>query len=141
MRWSKLKQQIESGFTAELRGRVELHTTRYAKAHDRFGRSWITIDGREIINMCNYLPVGERVADGNAERFAAGVFAGYDLADAMREYLNLPIDTAIASQNPLVRALAVLDRRFGKRRIAKLNLDSELPMVRDLAALRMKATA
>src|SRR4051812_28421733 len=50
MKWSKLKQQVESMFAESVRGRVALWTTRYEKAHDRFGRSWITVDGREIVS-------------------------------------------------------------------------------------------
>src|SRR5687767_9806138 len=99
MRWSKLKQQVEAMFAEGIRGRVELRTTRYEKAHDRFGRSWITIDGREVANMSNYLACGDSVADGNPGRFDAGVFAGYDLPLAMREYLTLSIDEAIGSPN------------------------------------------
>ncbi|MBW3599575.1 MAG: hypothetical protein KY475_20175 [Planctomycetes bacterium] len=141
MRWSKLKQQVESMFADGVRGRVALWTTRYEKAHDRFGRSWITVDGREIVNMSNYLPCGDSVADGNPGRFAAGVFAGYDLPSAMRQYLTLSIDDAIASSNPLIRALAVLDRRAGERRLARIDPASEVPLVRELLALRRGSAA
>jgi hypothetical protein len=136
MRWSKLKQQVEAMFAEGVRGRVELRTTRYAKAHDRFGRSWITVDGHEVANMSNYLPCGDSVADGNSARFEVGVFTGYDLPLAMREYLALSIDAAIASPNPLIRALAVLDRRAGERRLRRINPAKEVLLVRELLAVR-----
>jgi hypothetical protein len=136
MRWSKLKQQVEAMFADGVRGRVELRTTRYEKAHDRFGRSWITVDGREVANMSNYLACGGSIADGHPGRFDVGVFAGYDLPLAMRAYLTLSIDAAIASPNPLIRALAVLDRRAGGRRLARIDAASEVPLVRELLALR-----
>ena len=136
MRWSKLKQQVEAMFADGVRGRVQLRTTRYEKAHDRFGRSWITVDGREVANMSNYLPCGDSVADGNPRRFDVGVFAGYDLPLAMREYLTLSIDRAIASPNPLIRALAVLDRRAGEGRLGRVDAAAEVPLVRELLALR-----
>ena len=136
MRWSKLKQQVESMFADGVRGRVELRTTRYEKAHDRYGRSWITVDGHEIVNMSNYLPCGDSAVDGHPGRFEAGVFAGYDLPAAMREYLSLSIDRALDSPNPLVRALAVLDRRAGRRRLARVDAVKEVPVVRELLALR-----
>jgi hypothetical protein len=136
MRWSKLKQQVEAMFAEGVRGRVELRTTRYEKAHDRFGRSWITVDGREIANMSNYLGCGDSIADGNPTRFDAGVFAAYDLPMAMREYLTLSIDKAIASPNPLIRALAVLDRRAGERRLARIDPAKEVPIVRELLTVR-----
>jgi hypothetical protein len=136
MRWSKLKQKVEAMFAEGIRGRVELRTTRYEKAHDRFGRSWITVDNREVANMSNYLACGDSVADGHPGRFEAGVFAGYDLPLAMREYLTLSIDDAIASPHPLIRALAVLDRRAGERRLARIDPCNEVPIVRELLALR-----
>jgi len=136
MRWSKLKQQVESMFAEEVRGRVELRTTRYTKAHDRFGRSWITVDGRQIVNMCNHLPSGTTVADHDPTRFEEGVFAGYDLPEAMRWFLTLSIDDALASEHPLVRALAVLDRRVGQRRLARIDAMTEQPLVRRLLSLR-----
>ena len=69
-------------------------------------------------------------------RFNAGVFAGYDLPLAMRAYLTLSIDAAIASPNPLIRALAVLDRRAGERRLARIDPTKEVPIVRELLAVR-----
>lgn len=138
MRWSKLKQLIEEGFADCVRGRVELWTTRYVKADDRYGRSWITIDGKEIINMANRLPIGEAFADGHPHRHIAGVFAGYDLPMAMREFLGLSIDRAMASENPLLRALAALDRRTGVRLMARLAGD-ESPLVQLLIDLRRSA--
>lgn len=139
MRWSKLKQQVEAMFAECVRGRVGLWTTRYEKAHDRFGRSWITVDGREIQNMSNYLACGDSIADGHPDRFDAGVFAGYDLPMAMREYLTLSIDAAVASPNPLIRALAVLDRRTGERRLSHMVLSDEVPVVRELLTFRRGA--
>ena len=139
MRWSKLKQEVEARFADGVRGRVEMRTTRYAKAHDRFGRSWITVDGREIANMSNYLPCGDSTADGHPGRFEAGVFAGYDLPNAMREYLTLSIDAAIASPNPLIRVLAVLDRRAGDRRLGRIDPAKEAPIVKELLLVRRSA--
>src|SRR5688572_21692574 len=54
MRWSKLKQQVESRFADTLRGRLELHTAHYRHAHDSDGRLWLTIDGREAASMCHF---------------------------------------------------------------------------------------
>lgn len=138
MRWSKLKQRVEEMFAEELRGRVELRTTRYEKADDRCGRSWITVDGLEVVNMSNLLTCGDSVADGNSARFKGGLFAGYDLPLAMQEYLTLSIDSAIASPHPLIRALAVLDRRAGKRRLERIDPDKEVPLVRELLSIRKR---
>lgn len=137
MRWSKLKQQIQANFAESVRGRVELWTTRYEKAHDRFGRSWITVDGREILNMANYLVWQAVDREDDPARFDVSAFAGFELPRVMREYLTLSIDDAIASPHPLIRALAVLDRRAGRRRLARIDPATEIPVVRELLALRL----
>jgi hypothetical protein len=60
----------------------------------------------------------------------------------MQAYLSLSIDEALALPSPLVRALAVVDRRVGKRRLASLAAGpKEHPLVRELLALRLAAEA
>lgn len=135
MRWSKLKQLVESTFAEDVRRRVELWTTRYERAGDRYGRSWITIDSQQVISMCDYKG-GDIAMSGARGRVEAGVFAGHDLPLAMREFLTLSIDAAIASKNPLVRMLAVLDRRTGARRLARFSSATEHPLVVQMLSLR-----
>ncbi len=57
--------------------------------------------------------------DGNAalkEKWAKdGTYSEMDFLEAALTYLNLPIQQALASENPLVRVFAVMDRRLGKR--------------------------
>ena len=142
MRWSKLRQVTERRFADVVRGRVELRTTRYAKAHDEFGRSWITIDGREVVNMSIYYDLRGRPADGDPARFAADVFVGGDLPAAMRAFASLSVAAALASSDPLVRGLAVLDGRLGRRRLARLDPAGEpSPLVAELLAFRRSAEA
>ena len=55
MRWSKLKQLVEDRMADSLQRRVEVHTTWYRHSgHERAGRAWITVDKREIVNMCDF---------------------------------------------------------------------------------------
>ena len=86
--------------------------------------------------MCNYLQCGDDIADGHPERFEKGVFAGYDLSGAMRLFLTISIDEAIVSKNPLVRGLAVLDKRTGQQRLARFDAEKELPFIKQLIDLR-----
>ena len=51
MQWSQLKKRIEHNFAASLRGRVQVWSTRYRRAHDGAGESWITIDGQKVATM------------------------------------------------------------------------------------------
>ncbi|MDB4564749.1 hypothetical protein N9099_02290 [Mariniblastus sp.] len=135
MRWSKLKQMIESGLAAEVSGRISFHTTRYRNAHDGMGRSWITVDDVEIINM-HHLS-GPAASEG-PDRLEHGVFAAYDLPVAMTQFLNMNIDAALASNNPLIRALAVVDRRTGQRRIQSMDSVEEVFPVNAFISLRQE---
>lgn len=49
--WSKMKQQLESFLCPELKGRVEYRATSYRYAHDKAGRSYITVDKKEVFQM------------------------------------------------------------------------------------------
>jgi hypothetical protein len=40
-----------------------------------------------------------------------------DVNRGLFDFLNLSIDDAIKSDNPIIRAFATLDRRFGRRRL------------------------
>src|SRR5687768_13245582 len=65
-----------------------------------------------------------------ADRVARGVLARWDFNQALFDYLNLSLEDALASSNVVVRALAVLDRRLGRRRFEKLQLSNdEHPLV------------
>ena len=57
-----------------------------------------------------------------------------------RRFASLPVDEALASESPLLQALAVLDARVGKRRLqALLERPPEHPVVRTVLALRCEA--
>ena len=69
-------------------------------------------------------------------RHDEGVFAAYDLPNAMAQFLNMNIDDALSSENPLIRAIAIIDRRTGKRRIELLDPSSEIFPVSTFIRLR-----
>ena len=129
MQWSKLKSRTESMFADEVRGRVELRTTCYNQPwHRIYGparRSWITIDGKPVVNMHKWLSSGPVFSDGHPGRFELGLFTDWDLPYAAKLYLTMSIEDAFASDNTLVRAFAVLDRRAGKRRLAAIDPEQE----------------
>lgn len=49
-----------------------------------------------------------------------GDFDICDVTEAIREYKGLPIEKSIASENPIIRMFAIMDRRIGKRTLKKL---------------------
>jgi hypothetical protein len=165
MRWSKLKSTLDELLAPELRGRVALHQARYRYTREEVGRVWVTVDGREVASFDTSTYIRRR-AELSADLFkarrdevpdeapdhAAYVEADDRARDMLRRtgeyddhgalvdleaYLFLPIDEALRSPSPLVRALAVVDRRVGKRRLRALGAGPlEHPLVRTLYLLR-----
>lgn len=140
-----------------MRGRLRLQATRYRRAFDDMGRGWITWDGVEVASF-ESIPFlirqgGVRVGlEGlGQDPIAAsdlaqaitnheGTFAMWQFTDAVEGYPDLTVDRALASDDAIVRGLAMLDRRLGKRRLRSLDLRvDEIDLVRRLYALRCSA--
>jgi len=165
MQWSKAKRRAESLLAPSVAGRVALRVTGYRAAHDAEGRGWITVDGEEAWSFCtlryfvehNKLAHGIRVANRGTDfrdpvqsdaYYAAGNKADAILEQrgvvsrsyfqaAVERYPDLPVDEALVSNNLVHRALAVLDRRLGKRRLGKLEFRTdEHPLVMGLYRFR-----
>lgn len=167
MQWSKLKRRVESLFAPSVASRVELRMTNYRKVADWEGRAWITIDKKEVWNFCTLkyfvergrLVTGIRAANGATswsgpkagEYYAAidvaddilekqGLVSQYYFEGALESYLQVDVADALASDNLVHRALAVLDRRLGKRRLVDLTFRTdEHELVRRLYRFRLAA--
>lgn len=167
MNWSKLKQIIECNFAPSLKGRGHLHSTRYRSAHDQEGRAWITVDKKEIFSMCtvkweyeHYLLSKELEAANQGEQpdggdsplhyyrndsahkilKKKGLYSQYEFYKAATDFTNLSIKSALHSENNLIRAIAILDKRVGKRTLKSLcGLGSGDPLVSYLYQLRCEA--
>jgi hypothetical protein len=60
-----------------------------------------------------------------------------DFGNAMRIYLDMPIEAALTSADPLIRAFSIVDRRLGKRTREKLEIPaSEHTLVKAFYQLR-----
>jgi hypothetical protein len=168
MRWSKLKQMVESRMAISLGGRIELHSARYRHAHDSDGRVWLTVDGREVVSVSYHRTAAIRyniargLREANAHVVASdpafraefqdgwapakaitrkqGIVTQFEFYDDLEEYLSLTVEQAWESPNPLIRALAIVDRRLGKRRLRSLSPDAlDHPLMRELYDLRCVA--
>jgi hypothetical protein len=156
MRWSQLKSRISELVDPSVRDRVALHQARYRYTREEVGRVWLTIDGREVASFDSSTYTRRRAelahalehdmtspeADAVARRELreAGLSDDYEAIADLGRYLSLSIEDALASPSPLVRALAVIDRRVGKRRLRSLAANPiEHPLVRQLLRLRLDA--
>ena len=142
--WSKVRQMLEEDFLCEsLKGRVRYFTTRYRHAHDGTGRVCILIDDIEKLNMPfqteneMYAEVYRRKDDSKSlkdwcdevagEFHNNGIFEPGDFGVALNEYFENSIEQSLNSDDLLVRLLAILDRRTGKRTLERIK-----PTINDL---------
>lgn len=138
MRWSQLKSRIESRFIDDARGRVEIFETLYR--HDyayRIGEFWITLDKVRIFSSGEpsaYKVICEHERNIQSDEIARSDSYGQAVDRAEREghfwtasinkslfaSLSMSIDDMFSSPNPVLRGLALIDSRFGVRRLNKL---------------------
>ena len=59
----------------------------------------------------------------------------------VRSILRAVIDQAMATKNTMIRGLAMLDRRLGRRRLVSLDPAAEIPLVGELLRFRLEVTA
>ena len=53
-KWSKVKKNLEGFICDSLKIRVDFFVVNYRKADDGLGRAYITVDKKEVFNMCTY---------------------------------------------------------------------------------------
>jgi hypothetical protein len=130
--------------------------------HDHDGRAWITLDGEEILNMVHIwkwlYEVKKRAAlkagetdlwkwqnyeeykeEAEKELENDSYFTQTHLGSAMHDYQSLSAEEILTSENPIIRAIGMLDRRIGVRRLKKIHVKSEHPLVVATYVFRCKA--
>lgn len=153
MRWSKLKQRIESNFAESISRRVAIHSAAYGAC--TCGHAWLTLDGTVIANFCtrahgNRFRYGDKendlgVSDEQARKYADqfveyGEISRQDVYEACWVFIHdLSFDDALKSGDPLIQTLAVLDRRLGKRRFSQVEEAELHPLARKLFETRLAA--
>ncbi|VAX37021.1 hypothetical protein MNBD_PLANCTO03-1327 [hydrothermal vent metagenome] len=163
-RWSQLQKDIESRFADSIGGRLRLRCVGYRGAHDGDGRCYFTFDGKEIGNCCTLSSMVHRGGRFNpechdgaipldwsnppsdderktGETMELGEFSQGDVLSTCLAYRNISIEDALCSKNPIMLALAVVDRRVGKRRLRALREQPKHPLVAKLYELRLACEA
>jgi len=157
MRWSKLKKRTEALFAPCVRGRVELRATTYRRAADKMGRGYITIDGEEAWNAPDAAwwakerdkiahvagrdgltpPQAQPLAWDELAREGVHSLGGFYVA--LEKFCDGDVEANLRADDVLLRALAMCDRRVGKRRLAAMEVEGEHPLVQRLYELRIEA--
>jgi hypothetical protein len=76
--------------------------------HDGIGRTYITVDGKEVYNMCTLKRDYYRTP-------VECTYSQVEFIETVYRYLNTSIEDCMKTQNPLVKMIVILDRRIGKR--------------------------
>ena len=138
--WSGMRKYLEQEMLApSLRGRVRYHCG--APVAGEIGLFAVYVDGRAARNysmesMASALYQGEKPTDmaafwrgywEAAEQIPVGerdVHDEQEFAAALRVYRASDIASALASGDPNVRMLALMDRRVGKRTLTRLRQEA-----------------
>lgn len=149
--------RLQSLWAPSVVARLDIHMTLYRHSKEEYGRVWFTWDGKDIYGFDDasfwrrvrplfdeLVSVGETDHDGwdraMKTAHAEGESDTWSVVAAAEKYIDLQPLAAIASADPVVRALVLLDRRLGKRTWLGFDLASEAhPFVRRMHALRGEA--
>lgn len=136
--------------------------------YDMRGRGWITLDKAEICNFSeiesenakgklvlelreisgatDYKNPTQREdyylahAQADAIVMKHGPYSQGHFTWALFRYINLPFDEVLASEDPIIRALGMFDRRLGKRRLRELeHIEDNFELVRQFYKIRCEA--
>ena len=141
--WAGLNKWLQECLCDDLKDRITYFLTRYHKVHDSYGRAAILLDGRELVcfSWVEQCRQEQQVSAKYAESGNKGWFELYDemksawdksctycemdFLNAVLEFRNLSIQDALASGNYIIKILAILDKRVGKRTLEKIKQAEE----------------
>lgn len=110
--WSKTKKQLRSFLCDSLKDRVDFFCSNY-RIHDGIGRTYITVDGEEVYNMCTLKRDYYRSPK-------EGCYSQVEFMEALSEYFRMPLQESIMLECTIFKVLFLLDRRVGKRTLTML---------------------
>jgi hypothetical protein len=141
IKWSKQKQIIEDRICDSLKKRIKIHLTHYRAVHEPESRFWITFDDKEVFSVSKLKWLsewakirGEYIKNQGTEdpyyyaekvMHSNGKYYIDHIQESLEQYINTSIEEALVSDNFIIKALAMIDKRLGKRRLTNMNLDEK----------------
>ena len=141
--WAGLNKWLTECLCGELKDRITYFLTRYHKVHDSYGRAAILLDGKELVcfswiemyrqeQAVAAMHAADRSRDwlGLYEEMKpvwdeSGTYCEWDFLRAVLEFRNLSIRDALHSENYIIKILAILDKRVGKRTLREIEQAAE----------------
>jgi hypothetical protein len=117
--------------------------TGYHKLHNEVGRWAIRIDGKEVYQVgdCASWKYQYSSSDfGKTDvQTTKGMHDRDDLLRSLKEYLSLSIDKSVGAPDVVIRSLAILDGRLGRRRLYSMNTrETDHPLMKLCMSLRLE---
>lgn len=126
MQWSKIRTRIKNLICDELRDRIDVHVTGYPAAHDGAGEAWFTVDGVKVFGAGDYKKENSTY---RTDVVKSEIHSTNEVIAALHTYLSMSVQNAFLSENPLLVAMAIIDRRTGRRVLDKF-IVSDHPLVK-----------
>ena len=141
--WSGLNKWLCECLCDELKDRITYFLTRYHKVHDSYGRAAILLDGKELVCFSWIEMYRKEWAVNEAWRQDCSqsnlglyntmksqwdvncTYCDMDFLNAVLEFRNLSIQDALNSEDYIIKILAILDKRVGKRTLQKIKQAEE----------------
>ncbi|WP_305821120.1 SF0329 family protein [Massilia brevitalea] len=156
MQWSQLRKQLGERLAPGLSNRLDLNQTRYRHAHDQEGEFWMSFDKERIfsagsLTYLSMLTTTVRAASDRGASWGEAYGQAWPIMEAsghmllekinkdLLASLSLAVEDMLVHANPVIRALALADKRFGKRRLAVFDAAGEHPLVLRVFQLRCQA--
>jgi hypothetical protein len=156
MQWSKLRSHLLELIAPGIRERVDFHLTYYRGFGSSGTEFWITIDQQKVLsggygraNIAGHVTsrrTGFRqYGDGPEQKKLDDILQRREIHDprditsSIRTYFDLDPQIALTSSDPILKALAIIDKRIGKRTLKSIKLaDDEHSLVKAFYALRLE---
>ncbi len=141
--WAGLNKWLREHLCDGLEGRITYFLTRYHKVHNSYGRGAILLDGKELVCF-SWIEMYHQEWDVSAQFHksrsrdwdelydemkpkwdANCTYSDMDFLDAALKFRSLSIQDALNSDNYIIKVLAILDKRVGKRTLQEIKQAEE----------------
>ena len=136
--WSSINNWLTDTLCDELKGRITYFFTVFRHAHDTPHCAAILLDGKELIRFkwihsymqdedhSELIRQGIRMSFDEMDEMlkpkwdADGTYSGNDFIYSVMKFHDMPIADALQSEDYIVKILAIMDKRVGKRTLEKI---------------------
>ena len=143
--WSGLNRQLSAFLCEPLKSRITYFLTRYHDVHNAYGRAAILLDKKKLIDFTwrdmyeqDYgisklydkdIPASNIEEILKPEWDKKRTYSEIDFLSSVTAFLTMPISDALSCDDYIVRILAILDRRVGKKTLQTIRSENSYVML------------